>query len=66
MLLFTRMPGGNVVYAVGGARDLRRLHDLDFNRMRRAGRGEVVSLAAGIFLDVINIFLFFLQIFGRN
>jgi modulator of FtsH protease len=35
--------------------------------MRRAGMEEVVPLAAGIFLDVLNIFLFFLRIFGgRN
>jgi FtsH-binding integral membrane protein len=66
VLLFTSMPGGNVVYAVGGLVIFGGYTVVDFNRMRRAGRGEVVSLAAGIFLDVINIFLFFLQIFGRN
>ncbi len=34
--------------------------------MRRAGMQETVPLAAGIFLDVINTFLFFLQLFGRR
>ncbi len=37
---------------------------LDFNRLRRADNGEVVQIAAGIFLDVINVFPFFLQLFG--
>ena len=39
---------------------------VDFNRLRRAGNDEAIPLAAGIFLDVLNIFLFFLQLFGRN
>ena len=39
---------------------------LDFNRLRRAGQQEVIPLAAGIFLTVFNVFLFFLQIFGGN
>ena len=39
---------------------------VDFNRLRRAGSDETIPLAAGIFLDVFNIFLFFLQIFGRR
>ena len=37
---------------------------VDFNRLRRAGKNETVPLAAGIFLDVLNIFLFFLSLFG--
>ena len=39
---------------------------IDFNRLRRAGSDEAIPLAAGIFLDVLNIFLFFLRIFGRR
>jgi len=39
---------------------------LDFNRLRRAGNEEAIPLAASIFLDVLNIFLFFLQLFGRS
>jgi len=34
--------------------------------MRRAGVEEAVPLAAGIFLDILNVFLFFLQLFGRR
>jgi modulator of FtsH protease len=36
----------------------------DFNRLRRANMDASVPIAAGIFLDVVNIFLFFLTIFG--
>jgi len=37
---------------------------LDFNRLRRAGSDNAVPIAASIFLDVVNVFLFFLDIFG--
>jgi modulator of FtsH protease len=39
---------------------------VDFNRLRRAGREEAIPLAAGIFLDVLNLFLLFLRVFGRS
>jgi FtsH-binding integral membrane protein len=39
---------------------------VDLNRMRRAGMDEAVQIAAGIFLDIVNLFLFFLQLFGRR
>jgi FtsH-binding integral membrane protein len=39
---------------------------LDFNRLRRAGVDSAVPIAASIFLDVLNIFLFFLQLFGNR
>jgi FtsH-binding integral membrane protein len=37
---------------------------VDFNRLRRAGAESAVPIAASILLDVLNIFLFFLQVFG--
>ena len=37
---------------------------LDFNRLRRGGAESAVPIAASIFLDVLNIFLFLLQLFG--
>jgi hypothetical protein len=39
---------------------------VDFNRLRRAGNEEAIPLAAGIFLDVLNIFLLFLRLFSRS
>ena len=58
------MPGSNVIYALLGLGIFGGYTVLDFNRMRRAGDEEAVSLAAGIFLDILNVFLFFLQLFG--
>src|SRR5271167_3096848 len=62
--VFVSIPGGNVIYALLGLGIFGAYTVLDFNRMRRAGMSEAVPLAAGIFLDVINIFLFFLRLFG--
>ena len=36
----------------------------DFNRLRRANMASAVPIAAGIFLDVFNVFLFMLRLFG--
>jgi FtsH-binding integral membrane protein len=62
--LFVSIPGGNVIYALLGLGIFGGYTVLDFNRMRRTGVEEAVPLAAGIFLDAINIFLFFLRLFG--
>ncbi len=67
VLVFVRIPAGNVIYSLLGLGIFGGYTVLDFNRMRHAGMEEAVPLAAGIFLDVINIFLFFLRLFGgRN
>jgi hypothetical protein len=39
---------------------------VDFNRPRQAGTDEAIPLAAGIFLDVLNIFLRFLRLTARQ
>ncbi|HTC60177.1 MAG TPA: Bax inhibitor-1 family protein, partial [Solirubrobacteraceae bacterium] len=62
--VFVSIPGENVIYALLGLGIFGAYTVLDFNRMRRAGVQETVPLAAGIFLDVVNIFLFFLRLFG--
>ena len=62
--LFVSMPAGNLIYAVLGLAIFGGYTVLDFNRMRRAGVEDAVNLAAGIFVDVINVFTFFLQLFG--
>jgi modulator of FtsH protease len=64
--LFVSMPGGSMIYAFLGLAVFGLFVVLDFNRLRRAGQQEVIPLAAGIFLTVFNVFLFFLQIFGGN
>jgi FtsH-binding integral membrane protein len=64
LTVFISIPGGNLIYALAGLAIFGGYTVLDFNRMRRAGMNEAVPLAAGIFLDVVNIFLFFLRLFG--
>lgn len=64
--LFVSIPQANVIYAVFGLGVFGGYTLLDFNRMRRAGMEEAVPLAAGVFLDVLNIFLFFLRLFGNR
>ena len=40
---------------------------VDFQRLRRTTNlDSAPSIAASIFLDALNVFLFFLQIFGRK
>jgi modulator of FtsH protease len=64
--LFVAMPGGNVAYSLLGLAIFGGYTMLDFNRMRRAGIDEAVQLAAGVFLDIVNIFLFFLRLGNRG
>jgi FtsH-binding integral membrane protein len=58
------IPGASLIYALAGLVIFGGYTVLDFNRMRRSGMQETVPLAAGIFLDILNIFLFFLRLFG--
>lgn len=37
---------------------------VDFNRLRRASMASAVPIAAGIFLDIFNVFLLLLRRFG--
>jgi len=66
VLIFVRIPSAYTVYSVLGLGVFGLYTVLDFNRLRRAGNEEAIPIAAGIFIDVLNIFLFFLQIFGRR
>jgi FtsH-binding integral membrane protein len=63
--VFVSIPGGNIIYAVLGLLIFGGLTMFDFQRLR-VGRdiSSAPLLAASIFLDVVNIFLFFLSIFG--
>lgn len=64
--LFVSMPGGNVIYALLGLGVFGGYTLLDFNRLHNAGTIDAVSIAAGIFLDIVNVSLFFLRLFGRR
>jgi modulator of FtsH protease len=64
VLIFVNIPGGEMIYAVLGLVLFGAYTIFDFNRLRRANMDSAVPIAAGIFLDIFNIFLFFLTIFG--
>ena len=66
VLIFVHIPAAYTVYSFFGLAVFGLYVVIDFNRLRRAGSREAIPLAAGIFLDVLNIFLFFLRIFGRS
>jgi hypothetical protein len=36
----------------------------DFNRLRRTGVEDAIPIAASIFLDILNVFLFMLELLG--
>jgi len=64
--IFVAIPGGHVVYAVAGLGIFGAYTILDFNRLRRAGEEDAVTIAASIFLDVFNVFLLLLDVFGGD
>ena len=64
--IFVSIPHENVIWSVAGLVIFGGYTIFDFNRLRRAGSDSAVPIAASIFLDVLNIFLFFLQLFGGN
>jgi FtsH-binding integral membrane protein len=62
--LFASIPGENIIYAVAGIVIFGAYTIFDFNRVRRSAPDAAVPIAAGIFLDVFNVFLFALELFG--
>ena len=66
VLIFVRIPAVYTAWALAGLAIFGLYTVIDFNRLRRAGNEEAIPLAAGIFLDVLNIFLLFLRVFGRS
>jgi modulator of FtsH protease len=62
--LFVRIPHSHIIYAVAGLVVFGGFTIFDFNRLRRANMASAVPIAAGIFLDIFNVFLFMLQLFG--
>jgi FtsH-binding integral membrane protein len=62
--LFVAIPHGNIIYCIAGLAIFGAFTIFDFNRLRRANMASAVPIAAGIFLDIFNIFLFMLRIFG--
>jgi FtsH-binding integral membrane protein len=66
VLIFVSIPSGDLIYSILGLVIFGGFVIVDFNRLRRADKSDSVQIAASIFLDVFNIFLFFLRIFGGS
>jgi FtsH-binding integral membrane protein len=62
--IFVSIPHANVIYCVLGLVIFGGFTIVDFNRLRRANMASAVPIAAGIFLDIFNIFLLLLRLFG--
>ena len=59
------IPGSNVIYCVLMLAIFAGFTAFDFNRLARAGnQASPVPIAASIFLDVFNVFLLLLSLFG--
>ncbi len=62
--IFVSIPNSNIIYAVAGLTIFGGFTIYDFNRLRRASDDGAVVIAASIFLDIFNVFLLFLNLFG--
>ncbi|MBW6435125.1 Bax inhibitor-1 family protein [Actinoplanes hulinensis] len=68
VLIFVNIPGGALIYSILGLVIFAGFIMFDFQRLRRSRDIDSAPLlAASIFLDILNVFLFFLRIFrGGN
>ena len=61
---FVAIPGANIGYCIAGLVIFGFLTAFDFQRLRNSNMNSAVLIATSIFLDILNVFLFFLQLFG--
>jgi modulator of FtsH protease len=67
VLIFVNIPNGALIYSILGLVIFAGIVMVDFQRLRRSSDVDSAPLlAASIFLDILNVFLFFLQIFTRG
>jgi uncharacterized protein len=67
LLVFVSIPAGAVIYALLGLVIFAGLVMIDFQRLRNSSELDSAPLlAASIFLDILNVFQFFLSLFGRT
>jgi uncharacterized protein len=67
LLIFFSIPAGSVIYALLGLVIFAGLVMYDFQRLRVSTQiDSALLLAASIFLDILNVFQFFLTLFGRR
>jgi modulator of FtsH protease len=64
--MFVAVPRANVIYCVLGLVIFGGFTIVDFNRLRRSNMASSVVIAASIFLDIFNVFLLLLRLFGGS
>jgi FtsH-binding integral membrane protein len=65
VLIFVHIPGAEIAYSIIGLVIFAGLTMFDFQRLRRSqDTASAPFIAASIFLDALNVFLFFLRLFG--
>jgi modulator of FtsH protease len=64
--IFVSIPNGHIIYAVAGLGIFGAFTIFDFNRLRRASSDSAIAIAASIFLDIFNVFLLLLELFGGS
>ena len=65
--IFVHIPHASLIYAILGLVIFAGLTAANFQRLRRSqGLDSAPLLAASIFLDVLNVFWFFLRIFSGS
>ncbi len=65
--IFVNIPNGQLIYAILGLVIFAGFTMVDFQRLRKAKDIRAAPLlAASIFLDILNVFLMLLSIFGRR
>jgi modulator of FtsH protease len=65
--IFVQIPNGALIYAIAGLVIFAGLVAFDFQRLRRTSDIRTAPLlAASIFLDILNVFLLLLSLFGGS
>ncbi len=65
VLIFVHIPGADLAYSILGLVIFAGFTMFDFQRLRtNTDTTAAPLLAASIFLDILNVFLFFLEIFS--
>jgi FtsH-binding integral membrane protein len=64
--IFVSIPNGHVIYAVAALGIVGAFTIFDLNRLRRASGDSAIAIAASIFLDIFNVFLLLLELFGGS
>ena len=65
VMIFVAVPGGNIIYCLLGLAIFGAFTVFDFNRLSRTSDMRAAApIAASIFLDIFNVFLFMVRLLG--